>query len=357
MTHRAKLLFGALLGVALFPAGWVAGQAAFVPPENPLETRPAPLTYVVQEATVGRSLSFAAVAEWDLSPVAPNRAVGVVTSVVIGPGTPADAGNVAFTVDLRPVVIAQGEVPMFRELRVGDEGPDVEQLQSFLAATGHFEGDPDGRFGADTASGVRAWQREVGVDPDGHVRPGDLVFVPELPGSFVVGDDIAVGRQVTGGEVALSAVSAIPRFWIPLAPDQRGFITPGMPVVLSLGAGTVEATVARVVEGSDVDGLEAELDGIRCGDRCADLVRVGDRSTFQAQVVLTPEETGPAVPVAAIRSDAGNATFLVGSEGERLTVDVRASANGLAVVDGVRVGTEVRLPYGEPPPAGTADDD
>jgi hypothetical protein len=52
---------------------------------------------------VGRSLTFAAVTEWDLDPAGVGSSVGVVTSIDIAPGAEVAAGDVLLTVDLRPV--------------------------------------------------------------------------------------------------------------------------------------------------------------------------------------------------------------------------------------------------------------
>lgn len=56
-------------------------------------------------------------------------------------------------------------------LRQGSEGPEVEELQRRLAELGYRPGEPDGRFGAATASAVLAFEKAEGIDRDGIAGP------------------------------------------------------------------------------------------------------------------------------------------------------------------------------------------
>ncbi|MDU2066074.1 MAG: NlpC/P60 family protein [Sporomusaceae bacterium] len=51
----------------------------------------------------------------------------------------------------------------------GDQGPDVAALQSQLGALGYNAGPADGSFGSLTASAVKAFQRDRGLEADGVV--------------------------------------------------------------------------------------------------------------------------------------------------------------------------------------------
>ncbi|MFI2433272.1 protein kinase [Streptomyces sp. NPDC018693] len=61
--------------------------------------------------------------------------------------------------------------------RLGDSGKRVQQVQCILAHRGYGPGvgDPDGEFGADTESAVRAFQGDKGLTPDGVVDHGTWV--------------------------------------------------------------------------------------------------------------------------------------------------------------------------------------
>ena len=65
-----------------------------------------------------------------------STAWGVVTWVP-EEGTILSPGDVAFRVDNKPVFLAQGSLPMYRDLSWGLKGDDVRQLQRFLADAGH----------------------------------------------------------------------------------------------------------------------------------------------------------------------------------------------------------------------------
>ncbi|VBB06804.1 Hypothetical protein LUCI_2041 [Lucifera butyrica] len=54
-------------------------------------------------------------------------------------------------------------------IREGDQGNDVRMVQSQLIALGYNVGTADGDFGAVTASAVKAFQRDHGIEADGIV--------------------------------------------------------------------------------------------------------------------------------------------------------------------------------------------
>ncbi|MCI0544125.1 MAG: hypothetical protein L0Z49_06720, partial [Actinobacteria bacterium] len=140
-------------------------------------------------------------------------------------------------------------------------------------------------------------------------------------------------------------------FWIQLAPEQRALVPLDAPVDVSYGGGVWQAATVQTIEFEDPQGftelrliLESEDGGSVCGSECADWVPLESRTDFPAQVIVVPETTGPVVPVAAISTEPDGSTFLTRGSGETADVEVVASANGLAVVDGVQVGDVVLLP-------------
>ncbi|MGF3054548.1 hypothetical protein ACQUSY_11410 [Microbacterium sp. YY-03] len=127
-------------GVVLVMVGAAAAWAVLTvvkPAEDPLTA--SPFTYVgVTSGEVGSSISLNTVAEWTPVPVGENRAQGVVTSVAVAAGDEVSQGAVLYLVDERPVVIAQGAVPMYRSIGEKSVGADVAQLQQMLADLGHY---------------------------------------------------------------------------------------------------------------------------------------------------------------------------------------------------------------------------
>ncbi|MDJ0466887.1 peptidoglycan-binding protein [Streptomyces sp. H27-C3] len=86
-------------------------------------------------------------------------------------------GETLYKVDNRPVTAMYGSTPMYRDLKQGHEGPDVEQLNENLRALGY--GAPLGdTYTADTESAVRARQKARGLKVTGTVEKGLVAFVP-----------------------------------------------------------------------------------------------------------------------------------------------------------------------------------
>jgi len=336
-------------------AGFWAGRVALAPPEDPLAAESGPVTYEVVEQTLARSLQFAAVAEWEARPLGRAWAAGIVTSVGFAPGDAVDAGDILFTVDLRPVVVAAGDVPAFRDLQPGDAGADAAQLQAMLAQTGFLDAEPDGQFGEATLAAVRAWQDSLGVDDDGIVRQGDIMFTPELPVRVVATETLAVGAPLAGGEVVVNGLASTPRVVVPLTPDQRNLVPLSGSVRLTYPEGTWEAVIARAVETTEQGVgrldlvLEAPGGGPVCGDSCAAWIPPQGRTDFPAEIVIIPETTGPVVPVAAIVTDPGGGQSVQLRDGAQVPVEVLVSTGGLAVVSGIEAGEVVVLPFAEPP--------
>lgn len=355
MSRSATIGTFALVLVAVAAAGFWAGRVALAPPENPLADDVEPVTYEVVEQTLGQSLQFAAVAEWGTSPLGRAWTPGVVTSVDFASGESVDAGDVLFTVDLRPVVIAAGAVPAFRDLQDGDRGADVAQLQAMLGELGFLSAAPDGEFGDGTLAAVRAWQDSLGVANDGIVRHGDILFAADLPARVVATEPLAVGAPLSGGEVVVNRLSSAPSVVIPLTPEQRNLVPISGAVLLAYPEGTWEAVIARAAESSEQGFerldlvLEAPGGGPVCGEACAKWIPEMGRTDFQAEIVVIPETTGPVVPVAAIITDPIGAQSVLLLGGEQVPVEVLVSTGGLAVVSGIEPGDVVVLPFVEPP--------
>lgn len=96
----------------------------------------------------------------------------ILTAIRAQPGTAVEAGAVVVEVSGRPMLALPGPVPAYRDLKPGDSGPDVAQLQRALAAVGHASSDRSGLFGAGTKSAIAALYRGLGYDPPDTGGPG-----------------------------------------------------------------------------------------------------------------------------------------------------------------------------------------
>lgn len=132
------------------------------------------------------------------------RIPGTITAIA-EPGTALQQGDVLYRVDGEPVVVLYGDVPAYRTLLDAStnlEGDDVEQLEAALVDLGY---DPDTsvtvdqEFTYNTSQMVEAWQEDLGVEADGIVSLGEVVFIPgpsQVRSSVAVGDSTGNGSPV-----------------------------------------------------------------------------------------------------------------------------------------------------------------
>lgn len=191
------------------------------------------VTYDETTATLGFTTSVTV-----SSPV-----TGTVTSVV-AEGDTVDAGTVVATIDGDPVVAMIGDVPGWRDLSTSSsDGVDVRQLETNLVALGF---DPDGAIVIDetyddaTAAAVALWETSLGLDDDGEVPQGRIVFVP---GALLVDAvDVGVGGAATSGGSLLTARQTERRFVVS---------TPGVSLVSDLAAADTPVATGTVLFRND----------------------------------------------------------------------------------------------------------
>ncbi|GAA1968253.1 peptidoglycan-binding domain-containing protein [Agromyces allii] len=346
---KAIVVLVGLLAVASIGAliGW-AMVVVFAPPNKAVLETPFTDVQVVQ-GEVGTAISLNTVAQWTQQPVGTNQAAGIVTGIRVDAGDEVAAGQTLYEVGLRPIVIAAGITPAFRDIAVGSRGSDVLQVQQFLATIGMYDGAQDGEFGNGTAAAVEDWQASLGVDEDGVVRAADLVFVPTLPARIRLdGEVVYRGATLVGGEAVVSALSSEPAFKIPVTAQQGAKIPPGTAVEIA-AQGRVWHAVAGGQEPSSDGGDQVQVlltspnNASICLADCS-LVPIEGESLLASRIITQPTVTGLIVPSAALKSSADNEVSVIGVTGVEHTVTVIASANGMSVVEGIAEGLRVRIP-------------
>lgn len=332
-----------LVGGAL---GW-AGATVLTPPRD-LDD-PSAYTFVeVEHGEVGSSINLNTVAEWTLTPVGSNQAAGTVTTVNIEAGQEVSAGTVLYSVNLRPVVIAQGDIPAFQSLSQGSKGADVVQLQTLLATLGFYTGAVNGTFAYSTGSAVKAWQKSLGIAADGVVQNGDLVFVPSLPTRVALDTKVIKrGSTVSGGEPVVTGLPAQPSFYVPVSESQAALMPSGTQVEITGPAGESWTALTADQSTDEVSGIKvalvAEGDTPICLDTCA-TVPVTGQTYLTSRIVTVASVTGLSVPSAALLSSADGTTLVIDDEGVEHKVTVVTSARGMSIIEGVAAGTRVRVP-------------
>ncbi|MFE9206589.1 peptidoglycan-binding protein [Micromonospora sp. NPDC007230] len=105
------------------------------------------------------------------------RIPGVLTKVPLA-GDVINRGQPIYRVDNAPVVLMYGTVAAYRSLGPGVTGVDVRQLEANLKALGYGGFTVDDTYSAATATAVKRWQQDLGLDQTGQVELGRLLFAP-----------------------------------------------------------------------------------------------------------------------------------------------------------------------------------
>jgi peptidoglycan hydrolase-like protein with peptidoglycan-binding domain len=174
-ASRRRLFVALAVASALLATGGVVA-ATYVksPGQLAAETKAPPLSMitatvekrVLSDTVVARG-SVEASSQFQVTPLGGGQgaAVQVVTAVHVKAGDPVRAGEVLLEVSGRPLIALPGAVPIYRDLKPGDHGTDVAQLQAALKSLGYpTTGDDGGRFGPATKQAVASMYAHLGFD-------------------------------------------------------------------------------------------------------------------------------------------------------------------------------------------------
>jgi hypothetical protein len=284
-----------------------------------------------------------------------NRARGTYTELPES-GDKVGCGGVLYRVDDTPVVLLCGTVPAYRDLRAGETGRDVHQLNRNLHRLGydadaHVRIDP-GRstFTAKTETALRVLQHDKGLRVTGALVIGDAVFLPEpVRIAKVTG---ALGGAARPGAPVLNATSDELHVQVALDPSQQGEVRKGDRAQVTLPgntpvSGRVEGfgSVAQVPAGPDSEAADATIPTYIGLDDVA-TARGLDRAPVQVDITTEGVENALSVPVTAIVGQAGGgfAVEVVRAGGRR---DLVAVQLGLFDTGGGRVQVEGDLRDGD----------
>lgn len=177
MNRRTKLVAViAAVAVGSTAVGWVAGQrikspadiaAETAPPEPSLITVPVERRVLSSTVITRGTVGFDEQTEIRVSASSAGDSTPIVTRLPLAPGDPLTEGDVIVEVSGRPVIALAGQLPVFRNLTPGIEGPDVAQLEAALVRLGYDPGEADGVYSTDTEAAVDAFYRELGYTPVG----------------------------------------------------------------------------------------------------------------------------------------------------------------------------------------------
>lgn len=352
MTSRRSLLLGAGAGavlvslgagVAIADSSWLSNEGSDRDSQTPTLTQSSRNQLVaVTRGSLTTDHEFNATVSFGDSWILTTDAEGIVTRSRPA-GTVIQPSDSLVWIDDRPLLLAAGEVPMYRELlkigrgerdEAGDrrgllEGPDVEQLQQFLLDAG-FDGDGglvvDGTFGPTTETAVKDWQTSVGHPRTGRVDTSQIIFAPR---KVRVASDIRTGDRFATIEVTEAVASVI----VDTSNRDRSALPIGATVRVQLADGTTHS--GEVVEQEQVD-----QDGQRVWRTTVSVEEAlsGDATTATLTATQVLAEDVLVVPVGALLALAEGGFALEVSTGDDTTrlerVTVGEVLDGRAEIDG-----------------------
>lgn len=310
---------------------------AEVVPEPPGGTAPVRRGDLVQQEQVGGTLGYAGTHDV-------TSAGGGVFTALPAPGAVVRHGGQVYAVDDDPVPLWRGDKPLWRRLESGvDRGSDVTLVEQNLKDLGLFTGTPDDRFDWTTATALREWQRESGLERTGALDVGDVVV---LPGDIRVTEVSAVLGAGAGGPVLrASGTGRVVTVAMPVT--KQTIARPGAEVDVQLpGRESTKATVTSVgtVARTRDDG-PAVIDVVVT---LVDPAAAGELDGAPVTVRFTTErrEGVLTVPVNALlaRPGGGYGVEVVRPGGVDLVpVELGLFGGGRVEVTGVPEGSEVRV--------------
>lgn len=182
--RRQRVLLWVALAAALVSTGGLVASTLVKSPAQQAAEAAAPsasvLTAPVDDRVLANTVvtrgTVAASAQYEVTPTGTTQGANtpVLTAVRTKVGGRVEPGSVLLEVSGRPLIVLQGAVPAYRDLKPNDDGNDVAQLQNALKQLGRYHGgDPAGHFGPGTKAAVTALYQGLGYDAPTTGGPGD----------------------------------------------------------------------------------------------------------------------------------------------------------------------------------------
>jgi peptidoglycan hydrolase-like protein with peptidoglycan-binding domain len=263
IAGAALLVGGALVGAVV---GFGSGEQSAARPALPPATAKVTRTTLVETKTVSGTLGYG-------DPV-PVRSPGRGTLTRIAPvGSTVKRGEPLLRLDERPVVALYGRLPLYRPLRAGAEGADVQQLERNLKALGYRGFTVDDTYSWSTAAAVRRWQADLDLVETGAGEPGQVVFTPGpvriAAHTARVGDSIGGGPgEGWGGSPVLSYSGTSRLVTVELEVLDQALAREGRTVTVTVpGVGALNGRISSV--GTVVTASAATSDGANAASEAA----------------------------------------------------------------------------------------
>ncbi|MGH2656621.1 MAG: peptidoglycan-binding protein [Actinomycetota bacterium] len=268
-------------------------------------------------------------------------------------GAVVDRGEALYRVDGTSVRLLFGRIPAWRTFAAGmEDGRDVRQLERNLVALGHdADGDleVDDEFDWATGAAVEAWEEDLGLDEDGQIPIGEVVF---LPGAVRVGQHHAAAGASSGpGTQVMDVTSTEQVVTVELEADRQELVRRGERVRVTLPGGrSVGGRISEVGRVAEVDPEEEDAEphidvtiSVRSGPRL-------DQAPVEVDIEVDRAGGVLAVPVPALLAlaEGGYAVEVIegSGRGRLVAVETGTYADGWVEVEGpgLEAGMSVAVP-------------
>src|SRR3954452_23668852 len=138
----------------------------------PPATAPVIRTNLIQTQQVNGTLGYG-------TPVTvTGRGQGATTTWPPALGATVSRGQTVYNDDNLAMLLFYGSLPLYRQLRSGDAGEDVKEVEQNLAALGYTGFSVDTSYTSATATAVKKWQKSLGLTQTGVFDPAGVVIAP-----------------------------------------------------------------------------------------------------------------------------------------------------------------------------------
>jgi peptidoglycan hydrolase-like protein with peptidoglycan-binding domain len=341
-TTATSLVGGALVAAAVGFGGRdpaPAARASDLPPA----TTPVTRATLTQTQQVNGTLGYG-------NPVqVAGRGQGTLTWLPDA-GTTVTRGQPVYKANNVPVPLFYGGLQFYRQLRAGDTGDDVKEVEENLAALGYTGFTVDKDYTAATATAVRNWQADLGVpaaERTGAFTPAAVVLAPGP--MRVTALKTNTGDPANGPLLTYTGTTRTVNVALDVA--LQSLVKPGVTATITLpDRKTVRGTVSTVgtVATAGAQGNPATIDvAVTIDDQSA--LGTLDAAPVEVTLISAHVDNVLTVPVAALvaLAEGGYGVQVVdGSTTHYVAVQTGMFANGRVEItgEGIAAGTLVGVP-------------
>lgn len=348
VTRKTVFVASMCIVAAVIAGGatWALVDLQAQPSASATDTSDERPTTTITKGDLTDSKVFAGTLGYGTASGVPGAAKGTITWLP-KPGQVIQRDDFLYAVDERGVRAMWGTVPLWRDLKRGIEGTDVQQLNDNLAALG-YDLAQDDTFGPRTERAVKQWQRDRGHKRTGVLTADDIAFVDgAVRVASVTGK---LGQTASGGETGdvleVTSTKRIVTATVSQRESERLAVGTKVDVRVN-GAGDPmpgEVTDVQPSSGEDADGTVDVSVSFEPGDR-----KLPAAASAQLDAKGTTEKGVLSVPVSALVAGTGGkyAVDVVRKDGstDRVRVTPGFIADGRVAISGdVAEGDAVVVP-------------